>query len=217
MRMAGARLLAELPTVAIDERMIQQLVSALDHLTDGGTVGQFVGPEFEGQRMLMQLRPGAPFVDAEAYEGLERGSVPARVVPQQVEQMVSDPPARGREVVFGWSDAGWNPNSPRPLRYEQDETVPAEIRQQVRMQLPQAQQALIERAGLQAGDLLINSPYGINKEDYGRAKAYIRSGYGAASEQGDQLARIGRGGILQPEQITRMHRGLARELGWRRG
>ncbi len=215
--MGGARLLAELPTVAIDERMIQQLVSALDHLTDGSTVGQFVGPEVEGQRMLMQLRPGAPFIDAEAYEGPERGFVPARAVQRQAEQMLSDPPAKGREVVFGWTDADWNPNSPRPLDYRQNDTLAPEIRQQIAQQLPQAQQALIERAGMQAGDLLINTPYGINNDDYARARAYIRAGYGAASEQGDQLARIGRGGILQPEQITRMHRGLAQKLSWKRG
>jgi len=217
MRMAGARLLAELPSVPYNDRVIEQLAAALDHLTDGDIVGQFVGPEVEGQRMLMQLRPGAPFIDGEAYDSQDRTFYPARVIQQQVDQVIADPPTKGREVVFGWADAGANPDRPRPLRYESNAAASQDARQQIQKALPQAQQALIERAGMQAGDLLINTPYGINNDDYARARAYMRSGYGAASEQGDQLARIGRGGVLQPEQITRMHGGLARQMGWKRG
>lgn len=210
MRLAGQRVLAELVTIPFTDEAIEALSDALEGLGyEGRTVGQFVGPEVQGQRMLMQLRAGAPQVPWSPEDAALTSSLQ---VPQRVEQLIDAPPQQSREVLFGWVDPGVDPDRPLKMSYKPVPGAPP-----LAAELRQAQAVLMERAGMQRGDLLVNAPVGLNEGDYDRAIRYMRAGYGPPTRLGDQIARVGRGGELIPEMITNVHPGLARKLGWQLG
>jgi len=204
--MAGARALAELPTLPFTEKLVDRLSDALLGEPAGQTVGMFVGPEVQGRRMLMQLRPGGIAVPFSAEEAVELGS---RAVGERAQAVLAAPPMQTREAVFGWADPGVNPDRPVKLSYGKVEGAP-----RLAPALMQALAALNERAGLQAGDALVNAPYGLKDGDYQRAKAYMAMGFGPPTQLGDQVARLGRGGQLSPELITSVHQPLAMGQGW---
>lgn len=208
-RVAGARLLAELPTIPFTERLITELTDVLDAPAASRTVGSFVGPEVDGQRLLFQLRPGGIAVPFDEDYAVAEGM---RAVEPRILQVMQTPPGQAMEALFGWVDPGVDPNRAVKMAYGRRENAP-----KVAVDLQQTLGALAERAGMQSGDVLINTPYGINKGDYTRAKAYMRQGFGPPSAAGDQIARIGRGGVLEPELLTSVHPGLAAHLGWAPG
>lgn len=207
MRYAGQRLLAEMATAPFTDRAIESLADALVGTSDNSrTVGQFVGPVVHDRRMLMQLRPGAPQVP---WTTDEAGELLARQVPARVAEVVHTPPHQSREVVFGWADPAVNPDRPVKLSYGALDGAP-----HLAAELREAQAALMARAGLVEGDLLVNSPVGLRDGDYRRALAYMRAGYGPPTRLGDQLARVGPGGQLIPELLTNVDPNLAIRMGW---
>lgn len=210
MRFAAQRLLAELPTSALSGARLEAIAEAAMELDAARTMGQLVGQPVNGQQLLMQLRPAGLMLPFDAADARQLG---ARQVTQQAEQLLDEPPQAVREVLFGWVPEGQgHPDLPRKMSYQQQSGAgPAKA------ELEQAMRGLVERAGMQSGDLLVNTPYGLMDGDYRRALAYMRQGFGAPDAMGQQLARIGTGGQLVPEQVLSTLPALTERMGWRAG
>ena len=161
---------------------------------------------FAGERLLMQVRPGGIYMP---YDALEAREMKARGIPSRIDAVVQDPPSTVSEVIFGWAPEAADPNRPIRLGMQPREGAPS-----ARSELILALNTLLAQAGIKPGDVLVNTPYGIGEDDYARAQAYMRYGFGAPSVMQEQVARVGNQGQLVPEMLAAVHPGFARKLKW---
>ena len=210
-------MLTELPSQPMtnqDLDLVDEIVRRLQ-TTEDGRVGVTVGDAHMGKQMAMRLSPAHLEVPA-TVEMADRFGF--RAVPDQLESLVD--PGQGQlpehlmGVEFGWVDEGdplgrmtfGKPTTPEGRRWV--------AKQRYAGRLAAALPELMKKAGLHPGDLLYNSPAGASHGDYQRAKAYMRSGFGAPTTEHEQFARITEGGGLEPVMPFGVDQSFMREMGW---
>ena len=214
-RFAAQRLLAELPTIPFSAQEIRALAEAIPKSVAWPprdrqlSVGQYVGDPYNERQMLMQLLSNTepyPFElfrhPSRAVNEMDRKNI--RAVPAELEVLANTTPSRAQEIVFGWGRPGLDPNIPTSVSMEKMAGAP-----RMAGALAEAFPNLVDRAGLQVGDLLVNSPVGLNAGQYGRAKFYMGAGFGPPSRFGTQVARVNTAGGIDPVLLANVHEGLA--------
>lgn len=217
MRFAKARMLTELPSQPMTDQdldLVDEIVRRLQ-TTEDGRVGVTLGDAHMGKQMAMRLSPAQLEVPA-TVEMADRYGF--RSVPDQLQSLVD--PARGElpehlmGVEFGWVDEG---NPLGPMYFGKPKTREGQrwaAKQGYAGQLAAALPELMKKAGMHPGDLLYNSPYGAANGDYQRAKAYMRSGFGAPTTEHEQFARITAGGGLEPVMPFGVDQSFMHAMGW---
>jgi len=160
--------------------------------------------------MLMQLVSNTepyPFElfrhPSRAVNEMDRKNI--RAVPAELEALANASPSRVQEIVFGWAHPGLDPNVPASVSMEKMAGAPP-----MAGGLAEAFPNLVDRAGLQVGDLLVNSPVGLNAGQYGRANLYMGAGFGPPSRFGTQVARVNTAGGIDPVLLANVHEEFAR-------
>ena len=230
MRLATQKLIAARPALKMSDALGEQIDNAIMAVMDGlspqaqQTLVKRIGPVLEnaqGQplQMTMKLEPGflTDVMDPGQYRDQGIGVVPGV---GGALSLLESRPKQIRETGFGWSDPSGK--SVRLNYKDPDPVLRAAIKDSqfnYHGALQAAHAELMQEAGLQRGDLLMNSPYGLGrrdesgKPDITRAVNYMRQGFGAADGTKLQVAQLGPGRSLNPVQMYTTHPQLMEMLG----
>ena len=193
-RFAGGPRYAEQLALAMQEPgyLSSQQVDRLDQLTQVLRKGKTwdekpiqVGRPLRGEdgvdyNMKLKIKPAAHWLS---------GSEKQLVLPQQVDQLLKEPPKRVAEVAFGWNPVGTD-----RMIFEQLEQLPPAVVKGLGTALKDIIPQSLDRLGFDAGDMVLNSPEGAGAGDYRRSSAYLREGWGPLGESLVQYARVARPG-----------------------
>lgn len=224
MRTAGsryepARMLAVMPTAEIGERYLAEAHALANRIARSArqapVVAMNVGTPVAGRQMVLRAKPQ----QLELPETPEQAAAfLVRRTPGQLGVTSDAGTQRMAEVDFGWIKEGDDPTD-YMTRVDFDGPSRPETRrqvqeQQIAHQIQAATPELLDRFGLQPGDLLYNTPVGTNQGDYRRAKGYLRSGFGSPSYDNEQFALLNKDGSYSPWQPFGGHPGVGADLGW---
>lgn len=212
-RFAAQRLLAERPQLKITDELADRINDAVAKLSGeyGGGIVKDVGPvltDSKGQplQMVMNLRPGfvADVYNPERYRQQQIGAIPGKG--GTVASLITDRPGSVSEIEFGYINPDRFGDISDIKNSKQTDPVLKEQIRQVGYQklLEEAQLELMERGGIQPGDLLTAAPAGAAMGDYRRALTYMNQGFGIPDiASGLQVAQVQKGGGLSPVQLYR--------------
>ena len=217
-RLAGSRLLAERPVGIITEDIAEHLQALTERMEYGKSLEVDVGPQImdrtnnmplQMKMKLMNSPVDAPF-DVDRYIQEQIGIVPG--IGGALDVLESAPNVR--EISFGWHDP--TKRSGMSFKTPTDPSAKQAIKELGMQELLKAAQLkLMDRAGMSAGDLLVNTPVGLADGNYKRTKTYMAQGFGAPdASSGQMYGKITGDGSLSPVQIYSAEPTLMENLKW---